>query len=209
MPGATLTERAGARRRLPPEVRQEQVLDAALRLIGEGGPRAFSIEGVAREAGVSKTVVYNAFGTLDRMALALLDREEKRGLAALADAAPSLGGDEDPSVVFLEWAVALAETVNRDSVSWKLMLMPPAGVPDVVIARIQRGRDLAIAQMTSVLSLLLPPGTGLDADLAARSIVAAAEEHGRLMLSRPADYSPERIKAFVAALLRLIRPTVR
>ena len=113
MPGATDNRERSPRRRLPPEVRREQVLDAGRRLLSEGGAHSLTIEGVAAEAGVSKTVVYNAFDDLDGLVLALVEREERHALAALAEAAPDLSGDEDPVETLLAWADALATNCGR------------------------------------------------------------------------------------------------
>lgn len=181
-------------------------MDAALRLISRGGPRALSVEGVAREAGVSKTVVYSAFGSLDRLAVALIDREEKRALGSLTAATPTIRSNADPGEALLEWATAMASVVTKDPVVWRLMLIPPAGMPEIVLARIQRGRELAIGQVTAVLESLVDSDAEWDLDLAARSITAAAEAQAQLMLTSPKDYPPERIARFVAALLKAIQP---
>jgi AcrR family transcriptional regulator len=204
VPGATANRKRSPRRRLPPEVRREQVLDAARRLLDEGGARSLSVEGVAAEAGVSKTVVYSAFGDLDQLVLALVEREEAHALAGLAEAAPDLTGDEDPVETLLAWAAALAETVAAEPERWRLMLIPPPGTPAAVLKRIQRGRDLVVEQLVRVLSSLAPPEEDWDVELAARSIAAAAEEQGRLMARNPADYPPERIVRFLSAVLREI-----
>ena len=200
--GATANRSLKPRRRLPPEVRREQVLDAARRLLDEGGPRALSIEGVAAEAGVSKTVVYSAFDDMDQLVLALVEREEHHALAALAEAAPDLTGKEDPVETLLAWAEALARTVAAEPERWRLMLFPPPGTPLAVLRRIQRGRDLVVEQLVQALGSLAPPAEDWDVELAARSIAAAAEEQGRLMARSPESYPPERIVRFLAALLR-------
>lgn len=78
----------GPRRRLPIEQRRAQVLDAALVLISDHGYPALSVEAIARQARGSKTVVYNAYGGLEPLLHALLDREETAALTSLAHAAP-------------------------------------------------------------------------------------------------------------------------
>lgn len=170
----------------------------------EGGARSLTIEGVAAEAGVSKTVVYNAFEDLDGLVLALVEREEHHALAALAEAAPELSGDEEPVETLLAWAEALATVVASEPERWRLMLFPPPGTPAPVLKRIQRGRDLVVEQLIGVLGSLAPPEEDWDIELAARSIAAAAEEQGRLMARRPSDYPPERIVSFLETLLRAI-----
>jgi AcrR family transcriptional regulator len=185
-------------------VRREQVLDAAARLLREGGRRALSIEGVAAEAGVSKTVVYAAFDDLEQLVLGLVEREERHALALLAEAAPELRGDEDPIETLLAWADALSRAVTAEPERWQLLLFPPPGTPGAVLKRIERGRELVVDQLVAVLGSLVPPDQDWDVELAARAIASAAEQHARLMVRDPDRYPPERITKFVASLLRAI-----
>src|ERR1700761_2240094 len=101
--GCALSHTVPTRRRaprLPIEVRREQALDAALRIICARGYGAANMEAIAREMGVAKTVVYEAFGGRGPLLRALLEREERRILATLA-AAPAPEGD--PRDVLLAW----------------------------------------------------------------------------------------------------------
>ncbi|NQD94392.1 helix-turn-helix transcriptional regulator, partial [Pseudomonas sp. CrR25] len=51
------------RRRLPRDERQRQLLDVAWRLIREEGTEALTLGRLAEQAGVTKPVVYDHFGT--------------------------------------------------------------------------------------------------------------------------------------------------
>ncbi len=53
----------GAAKRLPPEVRSAAILDAAKRLLDRDGLRQFSLEAVAREAGVAASLPRHYFGS--------------------------------------------------------------------------------------------------------------------------------------------------
>ena len=74
------------RTRLTPEVRREQILDEAARLILDEGLYAVSMERLARDVGISKGLVYNYFPTRDALLTALLSREQAelrdRGMAS-------------------------------------------------------------------------------------------------------------------------------
>lgn len=204
MSGTPASQQTPTRRRLPPEVRRRQVLDAALRLIARGGPHALSIEGVAREAGVSKTVVYNSFSSLSELVGALLDREEKRALEALVAAVPQVDSEADAEDTFRQWASALASAVNADPVAWRLILSPPAGTPHRILGRIRRGRERVVEQAEGLLKSVAGNRSELDLELAARSIAAAAEELARLMLRDPGSYPEDRIADFAAMTLGLL-----
>lgn len=53
----------GAAKRLPPEVRSAAILEAAKRLLDRDGLRQFSLEAVAREAGVAASLPRHYFGS--------------------------------------------------------------------------------------------------------------------------------------------------
>jgi len=80
--------------------RRAQVLAAAGRLLGEpGGLAGFSLEAVAKAAGVTRLTVYNQFGSRRGLLEAVLDaRAEAGGLAripqAMAQADPLSGLDQ-------------------------------------------------------------------------------------------------------------------
>jgi AcrR family transcriptional regulator len=64
------------RTRLAPQARREQILDEAARLVLNVGLSAISMERLAREAGISKGLVYNYFPDRDALLAALLRREQ-------------------------------------------------------------------------------------------------------------------------------------
>ncbi|WP_084697792.1 TetR/AcrR family transcriptional regulator [Muricoccus aerilatus] len=83
-----------ARRRLSREERQAQLIDTAQRLVREEGTDALTLGRLAQEAGVTKPVVYDHFGTRDGLLVALYrhyDALQNAALdAALAACSPSL-----------------------------------------------------------------------------------------------------------------------
>src|SRR4051794_1412121 len=106
--------------RMPIEVRREQVLDAALRIICERGYAAANMEAIARETGVAKTVVYEAYGTRERLLRSLLEREEGRLLAAL---------EVPPEAGLAEWVEHGLRAVRSNPAEWRLLLAPAPGGP--------------------------------------------------------------------------------
>src|SRR6187402_3159667 len=82
-PAASTRKRAA---HLGPERRRPELLDAALRLFLEHGYDGTSMQALADEAGVTKPVVYAAFGSKDDLFRALLAREEDRILAEIQGA---------------------------------------------------------------------------------------------------------------------------
>ena len=191
--------------RMPIEVRREQVLDAALRLITEHGYGATTMEAIARDAGLSKPVVYNAYPGRGPLLQALLEREEARAFKALADAMPPRVADADPIAAFLVWLGSLARSIAENPVPWRLMLMPSGETPEVVREHVDRGRAFALAQAQSLIEGLLAQrrsAASIDPELAAHSVLAMSEQAAKLMLSDPDEYPPERLVAFAESVLR-------
>src|SRR3954447_9773706 len=83
-------------RRMSGAERREQLLDATKAIVDERGFHAVSIEAVAREAGITRPVVYGHFGDLDGLLEALVQRESARALGSLADVLPPELDNRDP-----------------------------------------------------------------------------------------------------------------
>ena len=189
---------------MPIEVRRRQALDAAMRLIVDDGYGAVTMEAIAREADLAKPVLYNAYPNLGRVLAALLEREQARGLRALAEAMPPAEVKRDPAALLLGWLERLAETIAASPDEWRLILTPPEGTPEVVRDRVQAGRALAVAQVGIVLAPLIERNSPLDGDLAAELLVAAAEHAAKLMIADPEQYPPERLVSFARVALEAI-----
>jgi AcrR family transcriptional regulator len=193
--------------RLPADVRRRELLDAALDLIYEDGFAAVSVESVARRAGVTRPVVYDHFGDLDGLLMALIDREEEAALAPLlaqVDKAPREAGS--PDEVLVEGVSTFLHAVRANPRTWRLVLMPPRGGSPVLRERIVRSRRLLAARLTDLLDWGIARRggpTGLDHAFAARLIVAAGEDAARLTLRHPRRYPPHRLAAITREVLRL------
>ncbi|MEV6691146.1 TetR/AcrR family transcriptional regulator [Micromonospora sp. NPDC051196] len=82
-------------RRLPRAVREQQMLDAAVRIFSRHGYHGASMDEVAERAGISKPMVYAYLGTKEELFVACLHREGTRMMEAIAGAAvPGLPADE-------------------------------------------------------------------------------------------------------------------
>lgn len=68
-------KKTAKRKRLPPDVRKNQILDHAASLIRQFGVSAVNMDRLARDAGVSKPLVYNYFPNRTELLKSLLRRE--------------------------------------------------------------------------------------------------------------------------------------
>src|SRR5918999_3372070 len=98
--------------RLPASQRREQLLDTTKAIVAARGFHAVSIEAVAREAGVSRPIVYGHFEHLSGLLEALVLRESTRALAQLSRVLPS--GLEEPPTQLLSALRAYLEAVEAE-----------------------------------------------------------------------------------------------
>lgn len=193
--------------RLAPEVRRRQLLDAALDVLAEGGFDAVTVEAVAARAGVTRPVVYDMFGDLERLMLALIEREEMTALAPLLEIVGGEPGDIDPEQFLIDAILAFLRAVRANPRTWRFVLMPPRGSSRELRERIQRSRRLVADRVTKLLDWGVARRggpAGLDHELAARLIVAAGEDAARLMLAHPRRFPPERMATVTRELLGLL-----
>jgi AcrR family transcriptional regulator len=190
--------------RLPPEQRREQLLDAALRVIARDGYAGVSIDAIAREAGVTRPVVYGVFKGLGALLYALLDRTEERALTQLLGAFPEDVETAAPAVLVGATVRAMVETVRADPLTWRPILLAPEGTPDAVRERVDRDRDLVRTRIQALLDLgaaLRPELARLDTEIAAHALVAVAEYFGRRIVAAPEEFDGERLARAVEALV--------
>lgn len=188
--------------RLPIEVRRQQVLDAAFALIVEHGYAAATMEAIARQAGLAKTVVYNAYPRRGPLLEALLERETSRALQMLTSESPVPGSD--PNEVLVAWVEHAARAIAENPSLWRLVLAPTEGTPPAVRNAVDMGRALVLGRIRELLAPFLaarPKLAGIDHDLMARSLLAICEQGAVLLLERPEQYPVERVVQFARDFL--------
>lgn len=194
--------------RLPPEERRRQLLDAALDILATDGFDAVNVESVARRAGVTRPVVYDQFGDLDGLLVALVDREEATALAPLHriiddDPGPAV----DPDAFLVDAVRTFLEEVRAAPRTWRVVLMPPDGGSADLRERVQRSRRTITGRVAELLRWGIDRRggpRGLDVDLLARLVVAIGEDGARLVVAHPRRYSPDRLTRIVAEVVTLI-----
>src|SRR5581483_8089169 len=128
--------------RLPPDERRAQLLDAALAIIAREGYAGISIDAIAREAGVTRPVVYGVFDGLGDLLYALLDRTEERAVSQLLGTLPENVGDGPSAELIVQIVRGMVDAVKADPLTWRPILLAPEGTPAAVQERIARDRDL-------------------------------------------------------------------
>ena len=205
----TSTTRRPYAARVPAEVRREQLLDAAIAVIVRDGYAGVSVDAIAREAGVTRPVVYGVFDGLTPLLTALLDRQEARALAqleeAMSDDAALLTA---PDEFLVNAAVRMIGAITDDPHTWRPILLAPNGTPEMVRARIDRDREQVRRQIGRLLEvgLALRGGPQLDVEVVSHALVAVLEHFGRLLLEDPRRFETDRLVAAIRGLLSAIGP---
>lgn len=183
--------------RMAPEDRREQLLDAVLRVIVTQGVHKVSMDSVAREAQVTRPVVYSHFSDSDDLLRASLAREEDGALTQLADALPQ---DRDTSpaeaaVSALErFLAAVVETPDRWRAAYSLV---DSSTP-LLRSRVELGRQLAISAVEDLVRWAVEERADAETDveMLARAVFALFWDAGRLVLAEPETFPATRIVAF-------------
>jgi AcrR family transcriptional regulator len=191
---------------MPIEVRREQVLDTALRLVLRDGYPAVTMEAVARQAELAKPRVYTAYPGRGPLLLALLEREQRRAIAELADAMPALIPDTDFDTALVAAATNLLTAVAAHPGPWQLLILPADDAPPEVREHLRARRQFALDRLRALIEwgrAGRPALERLDRELLAVTLLAAGEQAVRLTLAQPDDYPAERFREFLTSMLRL------
>lgn len=204
MPTRSATPSRRRAAHLGPERRRPLVLDAALRLFAERGYRGTSMEAIAAAAGVTKPVVYECFPGKEPLFRALLEREERRLLEAVAGAMPDEVDPGDPERLLRAGLGALLSAAAASPDSWRVIFSSPHAVEPAVAARVQRGRDGVVASLADLVARYLV-AMGVEeperkAPVLAEVVASVGEGAVRALLSGDGDWEPDALAALIAGV---------
>lgn len=203
----TITTRRKYAPRLPRGERREQLLDAALDVLGECQLHELSIEAVAVKADIGKPVVYTAFRSRTELVEALLRREHERGLAQVREAMPDDLTKLGPTGAYAATISAFLRAVRENPTRWRLILTVSDSAPREYRDSLRVARSTILAQaeqLATAGAALQPPLAKLDAELLGHTMLAFAEMLGRLAISDSQRYSRERLERFAVDAMALL-----
>ncbi|MQY23910.1 TetR/AcrR family transcriptional regulator [Nocardia macrotermitis] len=184
------------------EERREQILDVAHKIINAEGFHAATPNRIADAAGVNRSLLYQQFGDLAGLFVALIDREVARAAAQFHEA---VGPDGDTDALHVFDAILQAVDAHPDT--WRLFLFPPEGAPPELYERLARSQSAV--RKYFIHQLLQANPTLEDPDYTAYVLHAAGRELLQLRLTEPESATPDRLRALVRRLGSEIQDRIR
>lgn len=172
-------------------------------LIDSNGFSGVSIDAIAKEAGVSRPVVYGSFDNLNELLLALLDRQEQRALAQLMGALPESITEGPPEELLAGTVRRLVAAVEEDPATWKPVLTAAESTPEELQRRIDSNRELIRKRFEMLLAswAAFAGGPSLDAELASHALMGMALYFGRMLIERPGELDADRLVALLESMI--------
>lgn len=193
--------------RLPPAERRTQLLDAALRVVGSAGLANLTMQAVAKEAGVAKPVLYAMYPTAPELVANLLQREHARGMGQVFAAMPYDLRGSDPDREYVAAVMAFLESVAASPTRWRLILLHSDGAPADYRELLGAAREKLLDQCVALLNAGFAVRGGphdADVELIAHVMLGFTEVLGRMVLSDPRRFPPERLRATVGSMVRTL-----
>lgn len=159
-------------KRVPRAIREQQMLDAAIKVFSEHGYRSSSMDAIAKQAETSKPMLYLYYGSKEELFLACVTRESGRLIDTLeAQIAP----DDSPRMRLQKVISSFLEFVESNADSWNVVYRQAEAEPPFR-QTVTSTRRMFI-EMTAELLKRSTSDTysGEDAELIAVALVGAGE----------------------------------
>ncbi|WP_103528281.1 MULTISPECIES: TetR/AcrR family transcriptional regulator [Streptomyces] len=182
------------RQRLPRQVREQQIIDAAVRVFSQRGYHAAVVDEISELAGISKPMVYLYLGSKEGLFVACVRREGERLVTAFREAAVTGGTPEERL-----WAglTAFFRFVTEHRDSWVVLHRQAAELGEPITAELALMRRSVSAEVAALLrdGIALRADSGLgdhDAEFATHALVGAADALTDWLAQHPGE-TPESV----------------
>lgn len=166
-----------SRRRLARSDRAQQLLDTAEEVFAERGFQAASMEEIAERAGITKPILYDHFGSKDRLFAAVLERGGERLreelAAALQDARPGKDALQRGLLAYFRF-------IEERAPSWSSLLTEIAS-SSAAAQTLEAIRAERAAHLTALIAAEAPQASAATLEIIAQAIIGASE---RLAMQR-------------------------
>ncbi|MBB1255072.1 TetR/AcrR family transcriptional regulator [Streptomyces alkaliterrae] len=168
------------RRRVPRRIREQQIIDVAVRVFSKRGYHAASVDEIAELAGISKPMVYLYLESKEGLFIACLRREADRLVRAFQDAAREAGRPDERLHAGLRAFFAFVAE-HRDG--WVVLYRQASELSESIAREVALARRAVLSQVAGLVrdGVREEGGDGRvqlreeDADFVAYSLVGAAD----------------------------------
>jgi AcrR family transcriptional regulator len=197
MPETTpTTAEAYPRGRTPRAVREAQMVAAAERLFSEHGYHGVSMDEIAAASGISKPMLYEYFGSKERLFLACVERARGRLFEEIARA---VRGTEDSEQALRAGVEAFLAFADQERTTWAVLFGEGGSFNEAATA-IRSEQAGLIAQLLRELPGWERDPDAEELDALAHIFVGAAEAIALWALDRP-EVTIERVADHLMAVL--------
>ncbi|MHB8341590.1 MAG: TetR/AcrR family transcriptional regulator [Mycobacteriales bacterium] len=170
------------RRRMPRADRGEQLLNVAEQLFTTAGFQATSMDEIADQAGVTKPVLYDHYGSKDGLFAAVMSRAGAQLRAAIGAAVASAGSAEEAFAAGLGTYFSFIE--ERAS-AWSLLLTEAAAA-NAAAEAVEAVRREQAGFITATILAELPGAGAARAAVYAQAVIGACERLAACRRTTPA-----------------------
>ncbi|WP_344108182.1 TetR/AcrR family transcriptional regulator [Nocardiopsis rhodophaea] len=192
-------------KRLPRQVREQQMIDAAVQVFSRVGYHTASVDEIAEAAGVSKPMVYVYLGSKEGLFTSCIHREADRLVDAVRSA---VRRDVAPEQRLWEGLRAFFRFVADNRESWKVLYQQARSQGEPFSKEVTQARCRVMDEITAlvVAGTEMPDGERIisekDAEILARIAAGAADALTDWLLEHPAE-SPEELTMRVMEIARI------
>ena len=120
---------------------------------------------------------------------------------------PERDYEADPVEALIGGVRRFLEAVSRRPTTWRLILLPLEGTPSIVRDHVESNRARILGRIEGFVAGSVARGhtpDDLDVELTARTLRDLAEEAGRMVLTNPERFTPDRYASFVRSIMNLL-----
>ncbi|HTX69931.1 MAG TPA: TetR/AcrR family transcriptional regulator [Thermoleophilia bacterium] len=161
--------------------RRDEIVQAALELLGEGGPRLLTMRALGRKLGGSLRLVNHYYPTRRSLLEGLESQLTERFTADLEELDAELSNPNQRLHSFLLWSLTLDDGDRIEERAWLSLLSAPPEDHDAIASMHRKGAEWTRVQLVSRLAGIVPEeAVQLTADrlqILLRGIVVLAAEN--------------------------------
>ncbi len=175
--------------------RRAQLIDVARRVFGNSGFHAVSMEDVAKEAGITKPILYDHFASKKDLYLALLDADLADLHEKVKEALDSSPGNRERIRASFQ---AYFDFVDEQAEGFRLLMQETVGAQSEFRERVARVRDQILGDVADL--IVRESGGRLDrrhAEVVALGLIGMVETVARYDPGGPREHRREAVDTLV------------